>query len=101
MFEDPARATTTERRSKQRQGSSLTTIRYVVVLGMGTVCRAELMDETPIGIGFSLNRIDNSALVGDMIEIIYRGERQAAEIRHITKSAQGYHVGVHWKNGSR
>jgi hypothetical protein len=101
IFEEPRRrpfATAEgERRSQERQGADFTTIRYVVVLGLDSVCRAELIDVSLSGIGILVDAIDSSTRAGDVLEIVYGGQRRAAEIRHITEKAKGYHLGIYWK----
>ena len=89
---------TAERRASMRhRNSDFVVTRYVVVLNLGPVCRAELIDDSTEGISIQVRVLDISAAVGRDIELIYRGRRHRAEIRHITQNENGFLVGLHWK----
>ncbi len=94
---------TADRRTDERFWTSdLVATRYVVVLNLGPVFRAELINESNGGIGIQVRELDPSVAVGRSIEVIYRGKRHAAEVRHFTENENGFLVGLQWiKGGSR
>lgn len=92
-------ATTFDRRPNDRHWNvNLVITRYVVVLNLGPAYRAELINEANDGIAVHVREIDQSADVGRAIEVIYRGKRHRAEIRHISRNENGFLVGLQWKN---
>lgn len=89
---------TTDRRTDERYSESeFSEPRYVVVLDLGLVYRAELINESHGGIGIQVRKLDPDVTVGRAIEVIYRGNRRAAEVRHLTESENGFVVGLEWK----
>lgn len=90
--------TTVERRqSERRWNSEFVVTRHVVVLNLGGVCRAELVNESPDGIAIQVRALDSRNSIGRKIEVIFRGKRQTAEVRHVTDNENGYLVGLEWK----
>lgn len=89
-------ATANRRRSERRWNTAFVVTRYVVVLNLGPVCRAELINESDGGIAIQVRELSRSADVGRSIDVIYRGKRRAAEIRHITANDNGFLVGLQW-----
>lgn len=89
-------ATADRRASERRWNADFVVTRYVVVLNLGPVCRAELIDESEGGIAIQVRDLDASADVGRSIDVIYRGKRRAARIRHITENEHGFLVGLQW-----
>ena len=93
-----AQTTTADRRTGDRNwNSDLVVTRYVVVLNLGPVCRAELINESNGGIGIQVRELDPGTAVGRLVEVIYRGNRHAAEVRHFTENEHGFLVGLQWK----
>lgn len=101
MFEGPRNRPSTvatgECRSQERQDATSVSYRAIVVLGEGIISRAQLINESPEGIGIQIASIGPSTLVGDRIEVIYRGKRCGGEIQHITQQSDGYYLGLQWK----
>ena len=93
-----AQTTTTDRRMGDRLWKSdMVITRYVVVLNLGPVFRAELINESDGGIGIQVRELDPGTAVGRVVEVIYRGKRHAAEVRHFTENENGFQVGLRWK----
>ncbi len=86
------------RRSERRWNSDFVVTRYVVVLNLGGVCRAELVNESPDGLAIQVRQLDTRNSIGRIVDVIYRGKRQAAEVRHVTDNENGFLVGLEWKN---
>jgi hypothetical protein len=88
----------TDRRSSVRRWSTdLVVTRYVVVLNLGPAHRAELINESNGGIAVLVRELDRSADAKRTIEVIYRGKRHSAKIRHIAENEYGFLVGLQWK----
>ena len=85
------------RQDGHRRNTNLAVTSYVVVLNLGPAHRAELINESNAGIAVQIRELRPSAGVGRAIEVIYRGKRHAAEIRHITENEHGFVVGLQWK----
>ena len=89
--------TTADRRTSERHwNTEFVVTRYVVVLNLGPVYRAELINESEGGIAIQVRALHRSTAVGRSIDVIYRGKRRAAEIRHFTANEQGFLVGLEW-----
>ncbi|MCA9121132.1 MAG: hypothetical protein H6822_17430 [Planctomycetaceae bacterium] len=91
-------STTTANRRESERGwnAEFVVTRYVVVLNLGPVCRAELINESEGGIAIQVRDLSRTADAGRLIEVIYRGKRRAAEIRHIAANDSGFLVGLRW-----
>ncbi len=85
------------RSSDRRWNSDFVVTRYVVVLNLGPVCRAELIDESDGGIAIQIRELESASRVGHSVDVIYRGKRHNAEVRHITENDNGFLVGLEWK----
>ncbi|MCA9141967.1 MAG: hypothetical protein H6823_23155 [Planctomycetaceae bacterium] len=86
-----------ERRIGERRWSNeFVVTRYVVVLNLGPVYRAELINESEGGIAIQVGELHRTTAVGRSIDVIYRGKRRAAEIWHFTANDQGFLVGLQW-----
>ncbi|MDA1050280.1 MAG: hypothetical protein O3C40_07345 [Planctomycetota bacterium] len=93
-----AATTTADHRSSERHwNTDFVVTRYVVVLNLGPVCRAELINESDNGIAIQVRELESTAAVGRSIDVIYHGQRHTAEIRHITENENGFLVGLQWK----
>jgi hypothetical protein len=91
---------TADRRTDERYWTSeLVATRYVVVLNLGPVIRAKLINESSGGIAIEVRELGPGTAVGQVIEVIYRGKRHAAEIRHFTENENGFLVGLQWQKG--
>ncbi|MBC8354857.1 MAG: hypothetical protein H8E66_23005 [Planctomycetes bacterium] len=89
---------TSDRRADDRRwNKDLVVTRYVVVLNLGPVCRAELINESKGGIAIQVRELEKSAKVGRAVDVIYRGKRHGAEIRHFSENENGFLVGLQWK----
>ena len=101
MHTNPTTTKIADRRRYDRQTDmGFVVTRYVVVLNLGPVCRAQLINESVGGIAIQIGELDESAAVGQAIEVIFRGKRHGAEIRHITENEDGFLVGLQWKKSS-
>ena len=80
-----------------RRNANLAVTSYVVVLNLGPAHRAELVNVSNAGIAVQIRELHPNAAVGRAIEVIYRGNRHAGEIRHITENERGFLVGLLWK----
>ena len=85
---------TADRPSQDRQLGSLPSRRAIIVLGAGMISRAELISESPSQIEIRVAAVDRSTLVGDKIEVLYRGHRCGGEIQFITQQGDGCHIGL-------
>ena len=91
-------ASTVDRRKADREVlSEFDTDRYVVVLGMGSIQRAELLNTSSGGIGVRVAKISHSTKVGEVIELLQFDNRRQAEIRHISETPKGYVIGLQWQ----
>lgn len=84
------------RTSERRWNAEFVVTRYVVVLNLGPVYRAELISASEGGIAIQVRELHRNTVVGRLVDVIYRGKRRAAEIRHFTANEQGFLVGLEW-----
>ena len=92
-----ASTTTTDRRAGERHwNADFVVTRYVVVLNLGPACRAELINESDGGIAIQVGDLNQDSGVGRLIDVIYRGNRHTATVRHITENENGFLVGLQW-----
>lgn len=71
----------------------------LVVLRLGGALEAEVVDESPVGVGFLLKSLTPTFdTPGQRIDIVHRGQRRSAAIADISRSRGGYVVDAEWCN---
>lgn len=95
---EAATTVTTDRRATDRTWyDEFLVTRHVVVLSAAGATRAALLNTSAGGIGIEVTRLPSDAEIGASVDVIYRGKRSRAEIRHITEAENSYRLGLQWK----
>mgnify|MGYP000486472851 CR=1 FL=1 len=83
--------------ANRRWTADFVVTRYIVVLNLGPVCRAELTNESKDGIAIQVRELDSPIRIGHPVDVIYCGKRHSAEVQRITENENGFLVGLDWK----